>query len=326
MVQSVSVPAAQGFIRPSAQPKVSGGGNSVTITHRELVSDVLVPGDPFTVTSYPLNPGMGMTFPWLSGIAMQYESYRVNYFRAVYEPACPTTQQGNVLLAIDFDASDAAPPTKQVMTSYSGCIRGPVWQRIVCTAAKRDLEKMCPERYVRFYDLANIDIKTYDFGKLYLATTPGGGGVYGELWIEYSIQFYTPQLPSEIEYAHSAKIVGNPAGAPAAPFLAGAKVGGLPVEITAQNSLTFKEAGEYLLEFMATGSVFNGQAPVLGGTITTLPVTITTVVTAAATAFLYSCRAKINSPGEVMTCTFAGVCATLAALNLRIAPYAFTLL
>jgi len=101
-----------------------------------------------------------------------------------------------MMMAVDFDAADAAPTTKQQLLAYQGAVRSAPWQRCAYIAAKTNLRKFGIQRYVRSAALAsNLDIKTYDVGNLFVATQ--GTTVTGslaELYVDYDVELFTPQL------------------------------------------------------------------------------------------------------------------------------------
>lgn len=320
----VSAPAAVAYLGTSGKPTVNGRQDSIVVRHREYITDVTTSTEHFAVDSWNLNPGLKGTFPWLSAMANQYESYRVLSFKAVYEPSCASNALGAIYLAIDYDAADNPPTNKQVMTSYSNCSKGPVWQRVECVAPRRDLEKMCTERYTRFSDLENVDIKTYDFGKLLVATGNGTGFMTGEVWLEYEIQLTTPQIPSEPEYGASAKIITGVGVSAAAPFAGSTISGGLPVEVVNSSTLKFKTAGEYLIELFLNGTVM-GYTP---ADITRDDADVklnSTIVSADQTHTTSSYSVKVKEAGGNLTFNFIPAVTTLVSAWANISPYAFSL-
>jgi hypothetical protein len=69
------------------------------------------------------------------------------------------------------------------------------------------------QRYVRSAGVpANTDIKTYDVGRFYVATsnTPSSPTTLGELYVTYEIELITPQLSNFI----AAQLINEPVGSP----------------------------------------------------------------------------------------------------------------
>lgn len=64
---------------------------------------------------------MDTSFPWLSGIAQNFEYYHINSMNYEFVSNLPTTSKGLVYLAVDYNAADV-PLVDDVMqiASYSG--------------------------------------------------------------------------------------------------------------------------------------------------------------------------------------------------------------
>lgn len=173
---------------------VTRSKDSCTIAHRELIGNV-VGKAVFTVDAnqgvFPVNPGLGNSFPWLSAQASSWEKYRFTKLKYIYCTKTASTTIGTVVMAIDYDATEAAPTTESQMTSYYGCVEDSPWKEIVIQA---DLKRMHGARYIRSQGVGTNDLKTYDQGIMYLATvgctddTP-----LGKLWVEYEVELSIPQ-------------------------------------------------------------------------------------------------------------------------------------
>lgn len=162
--------------------------------HREYIQDI--DGSiAFAIQSFPVNPGMAATFPWLSGHAQLYETYKFHKLSFEYESQ-KTVTDGVCLIAIDFDSADAAPANKQQLSSFEGAARAKVWQEFAYHAKPSSLHKIGPVKYNRYGVLAaNLDIKTYDAGNAYVATQGcDDASAIGELWVDYDVEFSTPQI------------------------------------------------------------------------------------------------------------------------------------
>jgi hypothetical protein len=102
---------------------------------------------------------------------------------------------GKVTLAVDYDAADSPPTTKIQISSYQSASSTSVWDKCTNTSTISNLHKFGTQRYVRSGTVTG-DIKTYDVGKLYVATanTPTSATNVGEVWVDYTIDFFTPQI------------------------------------------------------------------------------------------------------------------------------------
>jgi hypothetical protein len=169
-----------------------------TITHREFVGDV--DGSVlFGSSQYALNPGNSVVFPWLSSIALNYESYVFKQLHFHYETSVSTTTAGTVMMAVDYDASDAAPASKQILMGYAQAQRSAPWQECAFNCRSGDLHKFAAERYVRGLTIPTGDVKTYDVGNLFLATQGNAtGDMIGELYVSYTVELRTPQIHNSL--------------------------------------------------------------------------------------------------------------------------------
>jgi hypothetical protein len=188
----------------------SADGKSAVMSHREFIRDI--PGSVlFTTNQIAVNPGLPESFPWLSNIAPNFESYIFEALEFDFEDASNTTYTGTVMAAIDYDASDDAPLSKVQMASYEGFVRSAAWNSFANISPPRDLHKRS-SYYVRTGSLAaNQDIKLYDTGNFFIATQGQADTAnVGELYVKYRVRFTTPQLGNiAVGLARSAKITNN---------------------------------------------------------------------------------------------------------------------
>lgn len=192
------------LVTKTRSPTIKTTNRGFVVVHREFIQDVTAADSNFRNTTFSVNPGLATTFPWLSAIAGRYESYLFRRLHFVYEPICPTSTPGAVMMAVDYDASDTAPTSKVVLMSYRGAVRSAPWNITRFDASRGDLRKFGVQRYVRNAAApANTDVKTYDVGNLQLATqnTPATPTTLGELYVEYEVEFFTPQIPTSLTRA-----------------------------------------------------------------------------------------------------------------------------
>lgn len=323
----VPVPAAISNTSKQLPTKLSfskKGDGRITVSHREYIGEVLGSADFGVDNTIPINPGLGTTFPWLHHMAFQYESYRFKSLKFEYMPNIATNTPGRIYLFLDYDAADAAPVSKQGFLSNHRAVSGNAWSPLTLVSDQEDLHKL-PQHTMRYGSLApNLDIKTYDVANLFVAS----GGfvapvVAGELYVDYVVEFITPQLNllSEVE-AVSAKLGSEAATTSKVKPLSDKLTitGGLPVKQLNSTQFTIGEAGDYLANVVATGTAL--LAPTL---VTPSGVTMDTTVTNAASTLLEGLyRIKTRSPGEMVTVADGGS-GTLTGLSIRLAPYLYSL-
>lgn len=194
MGQKQSAPVATSRRITTRKPNVRATATHATISHREYIGDVSG-SVAFEASKYALNPGNPSVFPWLSSIAMNYESYVFKQLHFHFETSVSTTTAGTVMLAVDYDAGDEPPATKQVLMGYAQAQRSAPWQECAFNCRAGDLRKFAAERYVRGLTPPVGDIKTYDVGNLFLATQGNASGdTIGELYVSYTVELRTPQI------------------------------------------------------------------------------------------------------------------------------------
>jgi len=193
----VFAPVAIGRVRKMTKPQIRsliGSDARISVRHREYLGEITSTGTGFTNFQFPCNPGQAATFPWLSVLAANYEFYRFKNLKFCFETEASTATAGSVMLAIDYDASDAAPVSKTELMSYLGAVRTPPYEEADFTADSKDLKKIVNNHVVRLGAVpANTDIKSYDVGTFNIAISGIAAGVVGELYVEYECELETPQ-------------------------------------------------------------------------------------------------------------------------------------
>lgn len=254
----------------------TGALKTLTIRHREFVKDVIATDVSPAIVQMEVNPGIDESFPWLAGIATRFESYSYTDLAFEYVPVVGTITNGAVAIVPDYDAADDnSIATKSKLLSYEDCVRGPVWGPMTMRCSRSNLHKK-KEFFVRHDPLRpNLDIKTYDVLSLTTVVTGVDSAVsdpliVGELWVNYNITFYTPQL--EPEPPESARFLKTGYGVdqgeiPYANLVTDVNTVGVTVD--SGTNMNFTEPGKYLVNnsvwmdplFSAIGSA----APTLSG-------------------------------------------------------------
>lgn len=173
------------------------------VSHDEFIADqVTESNNLFAYNVYSLNPGNNVTFPWLSIIATNFESYRFRKLRFTYRGFCGTGTSGQAVLAIDYDSNDSTTnATKASLLSTSNSVACSLWDSCVHHSTLTDLQRVGPYRFVETNTLTtgDTDLRLSSAGNLFVATTnsniAGGTGV-GELSVSYEVEFVTPILHS----------------------------------------------------------------------------------------------------------------------------------
>ena len=177
------------------------GPNSVRITHKEYLGNI-DGSTAFVGRVYPLNPGVSTTFPWLAGIAPNYQQYRFNgvVFQYVSTSAFAlgTTNSalGKVMMATNYNAED--PPFTSTVgmlaTQFSNYCRpaDSIMHAIECAPT----ETASNVYYVRTdIDGKEKDLRLTDIGFTEVAVEGMQSNTeVGGLWISYDITLLKPIL------------------------------------------------------------------------------------------------------------------------------------
>jgi len=318
----VSRQRTQKMTTPNLSSSMFGGDGRIRVRHREYFSDIVSPNNGFNDTSFSIQPGNSIMFPWLSTIAENYESYKFNSLSFEYETMCATSQAGKLLMAVDFDASDAPPINKTQLMADHNAVSSAVWQECCYKASKEDLNKFGPQKFVRTGNVAATDIKTYDIGNLQVATQGAGGSslTVGELYVSYDVELMTPQInPIPLSF-HGV------AGTGISPDLilgtAPTITGSLPVtEITngTTTTLSILRVGQYLVSFFYVGTGLSSSHAAYGTAAITEQQQLGNV---ADTAQIIQFAVDVINPGDGITANLSGS-STLSACSIEIAQYQY---
>lgn len=321
----VSRPTNQGRVRRSSVPKVTRLRNGdCRISHREYISE-MAGSTLFATTKYPINPGLPSTFPWLSSIANQFESYSFNQLAFFFETESGTTALGSVMLGVDYDAADSAPVSKVQLMDYRSSVRCPTWSECALHCMPEDLHKQ-KSFFVRSGALSsNQDIKMYDVGNFWpSALGQGATTSFGELYVEYDVNLITPQLNPDATLV-SGKFTGT---SNAAPFAVA--TGSLPATVSSTGTTasvsTFTFSSNYqgiaILELTGTGIT----TVVATGTGTEVQPAAGTLINAAATSAISEILLSETYDtlgAQTLVITIGNT--TLTAVTLRFGEYLYAL-
>lgn len=324
-----SVPVSYGNKITKAPPSVRSIPNGVCITNTEYIGDIASTAV-YTATQYSIQPGNASVFPWLSNMAQLYETYTFDKLKFHYKTQSGTNIRGTVAMAIDYDANDAAPFNKGTIMNYSKTVRVQPWDNMTHTSLVSDLKKVAT-RFVNFGVIpVNADIKLYNTGNLYVATqgTPLPSEAVGELYVEYTIRFQTPQL-DPITYASIASNSSSGTVGITGVRLLGTSPtlnlsgSGMPITYdTVTGAIGFLSTGTFLMVFNITNATISTGTVTFAMTNGSL--VSTQAVVLAATLTSITCTVKVLNVGDALTISgFTINGGTFSSL--RIASYPFGL-
>lgn len=280
---------------------MTGGelGNEVPIMHNDKVENVISRteyiGDivsstlPFSAQTFPINPGMDETFPWLAPMGNNYTQHRWRglVFEIKTEASDYTNSVGLGYMAMATQYNSAAPDftDKKSMLNYENASSGKPSENLLHAVECKKSDLVLDELYNRSGAIpSNSDIRFYDIGELTVAV--GGqsvsGVVIGELWATYEIEFYAAKSSSSagVNVGFDAYNLGVatsgalPLGNLSNPIkLPNSNLG--TSLLTTSPTLVFppKARGRYLIDYFGTHSV--------NYTVSAPPLTLTNCVLAA---------------------------------------------
>lgn len=185
------------------------GRRGVRVTDREYIGDVsAAAAGVFSNNSYPINPGMSATFPWLSTIANSFEEYE--FLGLVFDFVSTSAAYGGgssqalgaVALAVDYDPIDPPYSTMvQLQNAEGACSTRTSYDLemgVECDRAERGPRVL----YNRFTSVpVGATLMDYDWGNFQVATagSPAAGAtVVGQLWASYDVVLYKKDLTSGV--------------------------------------------------------------------------------------------------------------------------------
>ncbi len=250
-------PVAVTKVKRNVLPKIKPIGQDFRIKHREFVRDIVGSVAFSSAQTVAINPGLVLTFPWLSAIARRFESYRFNSLAFRFETTAPTSATGTALLTLDYDPTDLSPISKTQALSYKSAVRTAPWQEACLTCSSEDLHKRS-SYFVRGAPVVTTDLHLYDVGNLYMCVSgQASTASIGELYVEYDVTLMTPQLESTDPLSLSA-VGGGVINKDASPFgTTETYKGGLPIVVAGTLGLTtiqFLAPADYFLVWLAVGT------------------------------------------------------------------------
>jgi len=304
-------------------PKVeyAKDGSYCIISHKERIGTVLG-SVAFTATSFSINPGLVSTFPWLSAIANRFESHSWIKCDFLFKTKTSTTAVGDVILAVDYDASDSAPSSSVQVESYQSFVDGAPWQNLVMRCKPSDLNKL-KQRFNRDATVATgSDVKLYDAGNFYICTeNQASAALVGYLYVEYTVKLFTPQLRSSDFYISGGYIDGLTGSSAANPMGSAPDVDAdaRGISCSAASVVTIANPGEYIVAMQLTGTTITALT-LTAGTNCTVTSRFGTTINGAATSANRCYKVVVSSFNATMTVSCTAATASECQLNIASQP------
>lgn len=206
----------------SQVPMMHSSNDSIRLTHREYLGDVSS-SVAFTKTTYPVNPGISSTFPYLAALAGNFQEYSfkglVFEFKSTSANALNSTNTalGSVSMVAQYRSDLPAPASKIALLNEMWAVDTKPCDSIILPVECDPAECPMKVQYIRSSGVpAGSDIKMYDLCNVTIATVGSQAtAVVGELWVSYDVELYKPivSLNASTLAANCAHYVGtNPSG------------------------------------------------------------------------------------------------------------------
>lgn len=339
----------------SDPPTVSNTSGGTRVQHREYIQDI-AGSIVFNIQSFPVNPGLPGTFPWLASVANAFEEYRLHgilfEFKSTSADALNSTNTalGTVIMATEYNPLHGNFTAKRDMENYVySTSSAPSISALHPLECARDVSVL-DELFVRNVPLVGADLRFSDLGNFQIATVGMQAiAVIGELWVTYDIELLKPKLPDAFSSVGPAHYVFNtgtplkpvPAGTtPANTTLFGANGGALallgtgvsPVSLNV-NTITFNQIGRYLfiMNVKSSASVITTPVQTYGTNVTAANILYNSLIVfndllvpvagtnSGVTTFMFSCDvANITNQNTLVlsNCNFG----TISEFELFVIP------
>jgi hypothetical protein len=179
--------------------------DAVCLRHREYITDITATSA-FTLQSFDINPGLVSTFPWLAGVAENFEEYMITGMIFEYRTlsadytTASSAALGFVVMATQYNVLNPNFPDKKTMENYEFANSAKPSETFIHPVECKKSLNPVSELYVRTGSVpANADQRLYDLGNFQIATGGNSGtGILGELWVTFEICLFKPKLITSI--------------------------------------------------------------------------------------------------------------------------------
>jgi len=209
-------------------PSFATNGDDVIVKHRELVKDVTSSINFFN-SSYLINPGNNVLFPWLSQIAKSFEEYEflglIVEYKSTSGSAIASTNNalGSVVISTDYNCENANAASKRAMETMEFSTSAGTDTTFIHPVECAKTRNVLPRQYVTSAvstDNVPGDPRFYYLGNLQVATVgqQQSDVNIGELWVSYQVRLSRPVsfglVTTELENdvvpsAHISYLLGN---------------------------------------------------------------------------------------------------------------------
>lgn len=202
-------PVARGVIARAERPSLTANGTGIRVQHREFVGSATngenkgyhLTDVSEAIPGYDINPGNAKLFPWLSGLAGNFERFRFTRLCLRFIPSQPTTTAGRFYAAVDYDYDDAVAANKAQLLGNATALDVPVWMEASLELDPRQLHPDMPWKYVSLSSRSNfVEPRTAYCGFLMCAYDTQAEDLTYDIWAEYVVEFQLPVVEYSVVY------------------------------------------------------------------------------------------------------------------------------
>jgi len=195
--QRTTQPLARSNTTKNKTPKFMPIKGGVRVPHSEYVGKLLGTD---AALLYHLNPNNYTLFPWLSGVAQNFEKFKIVSLQIRYENVTNATTSGQFWCYADYDPNDHIPTNLDAALNMYKVTTIPVYRNGTMTLTTAKFNSL--KDY--FVLPTNWSIDETDFKWYYPASVvfgidnSGVTGLNGRVFIDYVIDLYVPDLMNNI--------------------------------------------------------------------------------------------------------------------------------
>jgi hypothetical protein len=188
---------------PISKTRITGNSNtfkSFRLPRRREMLKTISLNQNFGISELcTINPGSISFSSWLTNIANCFESYKFHSLKFIYVPRCATTLGGSIYMVPDTNPKDPMPATAVQASQNERTKSASPWCEFEISLTKEMLSKR-KSYFCRKFDVIppGGDVDLYDTGNLFLLSEgPVATASVGQLWVEYDIEFFTPEYSQD---------------------------------------------------------------------------------------------------------------------------------
>lgn len=183
---------------------------STQIESYDAVTGTKTPGSGMML---PINPGDGITFPWLNGVANRYEKYRFKSLKFKFVPSVSKMYGGALAICPIYDPADEPPRSRRELYNAEGTVHSPVHQSVALTVPGQRLAKqlfvrgthgsLVDSNELRLSDIGYVTITLFDLDDTLATSMQAAAVAYGDVFVEYEVELSGPRVSSNSpKHAH----------------------------------------------------------------------------------------------------------------------------